>query len=206
MGGYVAPQAVTRIEFASVAETETALQTIQTALRERGFELQPSSPFPEQFTRDWTVSMKWSDQHQVSLTRQQTDGTDFIVYLTPFPAAETFADAPPQEHFPILQLRFVELRPGGFSPEGHRNYAEFMTALRAENYRMIVVSEPPPTDDAEYKRVTYGGMASLVFWWLVSWLFGITTIGALVNWLLLRGGVKLGPRRFALVAPSGSFW
>jgi hypothetical protein len=200
MGGYTSPQAITRIEFASIAETEATLQTIQTELRERGFELQPNRQFPESMARDWPDSMKWRDRHEVSLLRRRANGEDFMISLTPFPSLETFDDVPAQSHFPILEVRFVEFRPGGFSPQAHRDYAEVTALLRSKNFRLVTVSEPPATDEAEYRRVTYGGFASVAFWWVVAWVFGAATIGALVNWCLLTGGATLLTRRLTFVA------
>lgn len=199
MGGYTAPQATTRIEFTSVSETDTASKTIQQALRARGFHLQPTSPFPEELSDDWPLVQRWRDRHRVSLVRHQSGGEDLMAYVTPYPSAETFWDVPGQSHFPILEVRLVEYRPGGFSPEGHRIHAELMGFLGQQGYHFVVISKPPATDEAERKRVIYGGLATTAWWWLVAWLFGSVTVGAFVNWLLTRMHARQTFRRATFV-------
>lgn len=198
-GGYVAPHAVTRIEFTSVSETDTASQTIQNALQARGFHLEPRHPFPEEMTKSWPLAQKWRDQHQVVLVLRRSGGEDLFAYVTPFPSAETFWDVPEQSHFPILELRLVEQRPGGFSPEGLHLYEEVVSFLRQEGYRLIIISEPPSTNEDEYARVKSGILAAMVSAWMLAWVFGSITVGALANWLAKRTGAQRWARRAIFV-------
>ncbi len=198
-GGYAAPQAVTRIEFTSVSETDTASQTIQNALQARGFHLEPRHPFPEEMTKSWPLAQKWRDQHEVVLALDRPGGEDLLAYVTPFPSAETFWDVPEQSHFPILELRLIERRPGGFSPEGLRMYEELLSFLRQEGYHLVVISEPPPTDEDEYARVKSGMLATTVSLWMLAWVFGSVTVGALANWLATRTGAQQWARRAIFV-------
>jgi hypothetical protein len=198
-GGYASPQAVTRIEFGSISEVDAASDEIQNALRDRGFQLEPRRPFPEELTEAWSPAMKWRDQHEVSLALNRSGGEDLVAYVTPFPSAETFWDVPEQSRFPILEVRLVELRPGGFSPEGHRVHKELLSFLREQGYRPVVMSEPPPTDDDEHARVKFDGLVSSVLSWMSAWALGIVTVGALANWIAKRTGAQQWIRRAIFV-------
>jgi hypothetical protein len=187
------------MEFTSVSEAEAARHTIQITLQERGFHLQPRRPFPEELTEGWSLALKWRDQHEVSLALNRSGGEDLVAYVTPFPSAETFWDVPEQSHFPILELRLVEQRPGGFSPEGHRIYADLLSFLRQQGYRLVIISEPPPTDNAEHGRVQFERLATFGLWWMLAWVFGSVTVGALANWLVTRTGVQQWVRRAIFV-------
>jgi hypothetical protein len=178
---------------------DAAIPTIQDALRARGFQLQTPSHFPEELTGDWSPAQKWRDRHSIRLVHNQRGGENLEAELTPFSSADTFSDVPGQRHFPILEVRFVEWRPGGFSPDGHRIYLEFAGYLERQDYQLVVVSEPPATDEAEHTRAIYARLATFGWWWLVSWLVGIATVGALANWLLLRMGVRQTFRRAVFV-------
>jgi hypothetical protein len=198
-GGYASPQAVTRIEFSSISELDAASDVIQNALRDRGFQLQPHRPFPDELTEGWSPAMKWRDQHEVSLALNRSGGEDLVAYVTPFPSAETFWDVPEQSSFPILEVRLVELRPGGFSPEGHRVYQELLSFLREQGYRLVVMSEPPPTDDEEHARVKSDGLVSSGLSWMFAWALGIITVGTLANSIVNRTGAQQWIRRAIFV-------
>lgn len=190
---------MTRIEFGSISEVDAASDEIQNALRDRGFQLEPRRPFPEELTEAWSPAMKWRDQHEVSLALNRSGGEDLVAYVTPFPSAETFWDVPEQSRFPILEVRLVELRPGGFSPEGHRVHKELLSFLREQGYRPVVMSEPPPTDDDEHARVKFDGLVSSVLSWMSAWALGIVTVGALANWIAKRTGAQQWIRRAIFV-------
>jgi hypothetical protein len=143
--------------------------------------------------------MKWRDRHEVSLALNRSGGEDLVAYVTPFPSAETFWDVPEHSHFPILDLRLVELRPGGFSPEGHRVYAELLSFLTEQGYRLIIISEPPPTDSDEHARVKFQGLVSSGLSWMFAWAFGSVTVGALANWIAKRTGAQQWIRRAIFV-------
>jgi hypothetical protein len=136
------------------------------------------------------IKQKWRVQHQVALALalDRPGGEDLFAYITPFPSEETHRDMPKQPHFPILELRLIEARPGGFSPEGLRTYQELMSFLRQEGYRLVVIAEPPPTDSVEYARVKSGMFGAAASVWLLAWVCGSVTIGALANWLAARMG------------------
>ena len=107
---------------------------------------------------------------------------------------------PTSDHF--VELNVYEERPGGFSPDGVRFYNRFLSDLqKAFGTAVVVVKTPPPTDDAEYQRITRANAVGAIVGWLIAASGALLFTGSLSVYLLRRLNLPLAVRRpiFALV-------
>ena len=83
---------------------------------------------------------------------------------------------PSSDHF--IELSVYEERPGGFSPEGIQFYSRFLSVLQEQfGAEVVVANKPPPTDEAEYQRVTRARSRRSNRWMVHSCTRGITLYG-----------------------------
>src|SRR5260370_15328562 len=79
-----------------------------------------------------------------------------------------------------LSDRFVELdifdeRPGGFGPYGLSFYDRLLFTLKQKYGPSVrVVDTPPPTNEAQYRRITTENTIASIFGWCVA--FAITVL------------------------------
>jgi hypothetical protein len=80
----------------------------------------------------------------------------------------------------FIETSIIEERPGGFSPNGQHFYGRFLSNLR-EQYgtSVLVVKEPPPTDEAEYRRVTVVNTIAIIVWCSIALLVPLLLTGSL---------------------------
>ena len=102
----------------------------------------------------------------------------------------------------FIEISIYEERPGGFSPNGQQFYGRFLSALR-EQYgtSVLVVKQPPPTDAAEYWRITVVNTITTVVWASIALCIPLLLTGSLSVYLLRRLPFSDVARRiiFALV-------
>jgi len=71
--------------------------------------------------------------------------------------------SPPSDHF--VELEIFDERPGGFGPYGLAFYGRVVSALRGKYGTVLrVLSPPPPTNEAEYQRITWHNDITSAFW------------------------------------------
>ena len=101
---------------------------------------------------------------------------------------------------PILKLKILNYRPGGFSPEAHRFFQDF-TVFLSQNYagEILTIREPPPTDAFEYYKTMAINGATWVGWWLLIFVGSIAVIGVLMVKVLGRLGFGVAAKRIALI-------
>jgi len=87
---------------------------------------------------------------------------------------------------PFTRISIFEERPGGFSADGHRFFALFLSTLR-EKYgdSVIVERQPPPTDDMEYRRITLKNTIGAIVGVSIALLAPLMLTG-LISLLILR--------------------
>jgi len=105
---------------------------------------------------------------------------------------------PASEHF--IELNIYEERPGGFSADAIRFYARFLSALQKQfGASVVVVKTPPPTNEAEYRRITLVNEMGTVVGWFIAALVGLLLTGLLSVYLLNRLKISTMARRLAFV-------
>jgi hypothetical protein len=84
-------------------------------------------------------------------------------YVDGVPSEISFNFTPPSDHF--VELEISDERPGGFGPYGLAFYGRFLAALQNRYGASVrVVSPPPPTNEAEYRRITRHNDITSAFW------------------------------------------
>jgi len=105
---------------------------------------------------------------------------------------------PSSDHF--IELNIYEERPGGFSSDGIRFYERFLSALQKQfGASVVVVSPPPPTNEAEYRRITLVNEIGAVVGWIIAALVGLLFTGFLSAYLLNRLKISTMARRLIFV-------
>jgi hypothetical protein len=105
---------------------------------------------------------------------------------------------PSSDHF--IELNIYEERPGGFSSDGIRFYERFLSALQKQfGASVVVVSPPPPTNEAEYRRITLVNEIGAVVGWIIAALVGLLFTGFLSVYLLNRLRISTMARRLIFV-------
>lgn len=105
---------------------------------------------------------------------------------------------PSSDHF--IELKIYDERPGGFSPSGFQFYDRFLSALRKQfGASVIVVKDPPPTDEAEYRRITLVNTIGGIVGWFIAALLGLLFTGFLSVYLLKRFNISTIARRLIFV-------
>jgi hypothetical protein len=102
---------------------------------------------------------------------------------------------PSSDHF--IELNIYEERPGGFSSDGIRFYERFLSTLQKQfGASVVVVKTPPPTNEAEYRRITLVNEIGAVVGWIIAALVGLLLTGLLSVYLLNRLKLSTMARRF----------
>jgi hypothetical protein len=110
---------------------------------------------------------------------------------------------PASEHF--VELNIYEERPGGFSPHGIQFYSRFLSALQEQfGSSVVVVKNPPPTDEAEYWRITRVNTLGAIIGWLIAAVVGLLFTGFLSVYLLKRLQISTTARRLIFVLINAS--
>ncbi|HWY96596.1 MAG TPA: hypothetical protein VNX69_15470 [Steroidobacteraceae bacterium] len=105
---------------------------------------------------------------------------------------------PSSDHF--IELNIYEERPGGFSSDGIRFYERFLSALQKQfGASVVVVKTPPPTNEAEYRRITLANEMGAIVGWAIAALVGLLLTGFLSAYLLNRLKISTMARRLIFV-------
>jgi len=99
---------------------------------------------------------------------------------------------------PFLEFCIYEERPGGFSSSANQFLADLQERLTSIG-TVTLVTPPPPTDNAEYRRVTRGIFVTGILGWLG--VFGITVgiTGGISYLALRRAPISRGVKRTIFV-------
>src|ERR1700733_10059414 len=105
---------------------------------------------------------------------------------------------PSSDHF--IELNIYEERPGGFSSDGIQFYERFLSTLQKQfGASVIVVKDPPPTDEAEYRRITRVNTIGGIVGWLIAALLGLLFTGSLSGYLLKQFKISTMARRLIFI-------
>jgi hypothetical protein len=105
---------------------------------------------------------------------------------------------PSSDHF--IELNIYEERPGGFSSDGIQFYERFLSALQKQfGASVVVVNPPPPTNEAEYRRITLVNKIGAIVGWIVAAFVGLLFTGFLSVYLLNRLKTSTIARRLIFV-------
>ena len=108
---------------------------------------------------------------------------------------------PPDDDYTPKTGRFIEIRlsdrrPGGAGPEAHRLFQRTHSVLKERfGDDIVVVNLPPPTDDAEYKRITDANRLATVVWWCVAFFVSLLITAPVSGYLLGRTRLATLPKR-----------
>jgi hypothetical protein len=105
---------------------------------------------------------------------------------------------PSSDHF--IELNIYEERPGGFSSDGIQFYERFLSALQKQfGASVVVINPPPPTNEAEYRRITLVNKIGAIVGWIVAAFVGLLFTGFLSVYLLNRLKTSTIARRLIFV-------
>ncbi|MEQ8749035.1 MAG: hypothetical protein RIC52_04590, partial [Amphiplicatus sp.] len=192
---------------------DAALLAIQEELRARGFQVEPSdSRWPKEMLNDLPPEVRSRMSRTISFWRHRSEPVkedlhgDIIVYAnsgeeTDRPQNSADLDA----RYPFIELRLTEIRPGGFSPNGLRVYDGIIRYLRDQNYNVIIISEPPPTNEREHFRITAMNAFSMGIWWILSWAASMAIFGGLTELGLRAVRARQTIRRLVLICVGVAF-
>jgi hypothetical protein len=100
---------------------------------------------------------------------------------------------------PFFEIRVSEERPGGFSASANLFLAELQEQLETLDGAVTLVTPPPPTDEAEYWRLTLKGYTAWILSWLTAFGITVTITGALSYAALRRAPLRVGAKRGVFV-------
>jgi len=104
---------------------------------------------------------------------------------------------------PFIEISIVEERPGGFSAHARRFYRRFLWTLQRQyGTSVVVVQDPPPGDDAEYRRITINHIVMGTIDWLIAFSLAFLLTGSLSYRLLRRRGLARTTKRLIFVAAN----
>jgi hypothetical protein len=105
---------------------------------------------------------------------------------------------PPFDHF--AEICVYEDRPGGFSSDGLLFYDRFLSDLRRHfGGDVIVVTKPPPTNDTEYRRITYVNTEASILGWFIAALLTLALTGTISFYLLRKAAFSTVAKRLIFV-------
>jgi hypothetical protein len=128
-------------------------------------------------------------------------GLDVVLtdYSDGRPPAFDLAYTPPTPNF--IEISVSEGRPGGASPQGRRFYKRLLEVLETRfGDAIVVVNEPPATNEAEYRRITLVNQAATVASWSVAFGLSVLLTGTISLLLLRRSKLPVLPRRAIFTA------
>jgi hypothetical protein len=119
-------------------------------------------------------------------------------YMDGVPPEISLKYRPPSDHF--VELDVFDERPGGFGQYGLSFYDRLLSALKQKYGSAVrVVAAPPPTDDAEYRRITTKNTIASILGWCVALTVPLLISGSLSVFVLRRLKVSTFVRRLAFV-------
>ncbi len=103
----------------------------------------------------------------------------------------------------FVQLDVFDERPGGFGSYGLAFYDRLLSALQ-QTYRtsVRVVASPPPTNEAEYRRITIKNTIGAIFAWSLAFVLPFLTTGLLSFHLLRRLRIPTHLRRLTFAVTN----
>ena len=207
--GYVIEPAIITVSETSDASKSQLLATVSSFLKEEGFDdlgrsdqmiallqQQPASKANAELMGRFTRLITF-------LTPAEDLRVEWMDYVDTAPPKDLLHYVPASEHF--VELTILESRPGGFSARGKQFFDRFLSVLR-EDYggSVVVAREPPPNDEATYRRITIGNTIASGFWLSFTALISLLITGSLSVYVLKR--TPLSPLARRIIFATVNFW
>jgi hypothetical protein len=207
--GYVVEPAIINVSETSDESKAQLLATVSSFLKQEGFDnlgrsdqmiallqQQPASKGNTELIGRYTRLITF-------LTPAEDLRVEWIDYVDSAPPPGFLHYVPSSDHF--VELSIFESRPGGFSAQRKQFFDRFLQALRQDYGDAVVVAkEPPPNDEATYRRITIGNTIASGFWLSFTALISLLTIGSLSVYVLKKIPLSRLARRILFVAVN--FW
>ena len=119
-----------------------------------------------------------------------------------------YTDGVPPEislDYPRVSDHFIEVavydeRPGGFGSYGLGFYERLIAALKKRFGPSVrIVEPPPPTNDAEYRRITTENTIGATIAWCLAFALPLLVTGSLSRYLLQKFTISKGLKRLIFV-------
>ena len=205
--GYQVKPAILNVIVAPEQSREQMENVVSSVLKSEGFDdlgrydemialirqdhAMPASARQEELARLNRERTFLSDPHHLRIVRADYSNAALIDY-------RLLRYKPSSDHF--IELKIYEERPGGFSSDGIRFYERFLSALQKQfGASVVVVKTPPPTNEAEYRRITLANEMGAIVGWAIAALVGLLLTGLLSVYLLNRLKISTMARRLAFV-------
>lgn len=201
--GYVVEPARLNLVNAT-AESKTALiQEVSALLANEGFEdLGRDVGMIELLKKD---PASRNDSMVERLSRQHTylnQSGELRVVLSDYTDGSPMPDGdytPKTSNF--IEIRFSESRPGGASPEGRRVFQHLHTGLSARfGDDIVVVNDLPPTNQAEYRRITRVNQQTTVLWWCIAFFVSLLITAPISRHFIAKTRLPILPQRAIFTA------
>jgi hypothetical protein len=123
---------------------------------------------------------------------------EFSDYSNGEPPKMALSYAPVSDHF--VEINIYDERPGGFSPYGLGFFSRFLATLRQKHgTSLVIVKEPPPTNEAEYRRITVVNAVGAGVGWFIALLVPFLFTGGLSIYLLRKCRFSTPAKRLIFV-------
>jgi hypothetical protein len=123
------------------------------------------------------------DREQTYLNRRHHLRVVLSNYADGVPPGISLSYIPISDHF--IELAVFDERPGGFGPYGLGFYDRFAAVLKQRyGASLRVIGSPPPTNEAEYRRITTVNTIASVLAWCLAFALPFLVTGWLSRYLL----------------------
>jgi hypothetical protein len=138
------------------------------------------------------------DREQTYLNRRRHLRVVLSNYTNGVPPEISPSDSGLSDHF--IELAIYDERPGGFGPYGLSFYDRLVSALR-QRYggSLREVRSPPPTNAAEYRRITTENTIASIVAWSLAFALPFLVTGSLSRYLLHKIRMSANLKRLAFV-------
>lgn len=191
--GYAVPSACLNIADLAEGEFPRLLASVHDTLASQGFEDLGTDNKTIALLRQGHPGHSKSEESAARLFERRhtflNSARHLRVVVTDFtngiPEDLNFSYKPTSTRFAEIQI--FDERPGGFGPDGLDLYGHFLSSLR-ERYgaTLQVVLEPPPTDDAAYRRVTIKNDILAGIDWLIAFILPFLITAPLTRFVLQK--------------------
>ncbi len=165
------------------ASRDRVFEEVSRLLKGEGFEDLGSDDEMIDLIKGGSMTADLKDERITRLRREYTylnDKRGLRVVVTDYSGTDlTTVQLPYRAPFKsFLELAVYESRPGGFSPDGHVFFRKILTNLQTTlPSDVAIISEPPPTDEAEYRRISSINRVSAILSWCVALSLSLLLIG-----------------------------
>jgi len=182
--------------------------TVHDLLAKEGFEdlgkdtemialIQQANAMPDNVSREQLARL---DREYTYLNRRHNLRVVLSNYTNGVPPELSLGYRPTSDHF--VELVIHDERPGGFGPYGLAFYKRLLSALK-QRYGGLLreIQSPPPTDEAEYRRITTKNAIAGNIGWSLALVLPLLITGSLSRYVLQKLKVSRNLKRliFAVI-------